>query len=361
MSSTHITPTDVAPASVHDQPTNNNPYAGMDISMCPVHGKSAQKFVEMAATQPQQQPPVPPQPVVQQSPPAGHEAFSGMDISMCPVHGKSAEVFARQAQHINSQNFLQGAERFPAAVRPSETTGTDVVGDVFPDSKPIFGQRMPLSTTPAKSSIPKSTRSTGPPGGAAQADVPQVNPDLKQAATSLQNKLVCTSDEANTPSTQGVVIPGKDFQEDTWSFPSQQRFYNAMKKKGWDPNELDIPYIVSIHNTVNQRVWSQIMKYESYHQKSCPEPSLLRFQGRPNELSPKAQIMSTIGYSAPYDRHDWIIDRCGTDVRYIIDFYDGPRNPHTPVSTHIDARPALDSPGAAIDRLRRAFDEWFEF
>jgi cytochrome c heme-lyase len=28
-------------------------------------------------------------------------------------------------------------------------------------------------------------------------------------------------------------------------------------------------------------------------------------------------------YEYPFDRHDWIVDRCGKDVRYIIDYYDG--------------------------------------
>jgi cytochrome c heme-lyase len=125
-----------------------------------------------------------------------------------------------------------------------------------------------------------------------------------------------------------------------------------MKKKGWNPNEIDIPYIVSVHNTVNQRVWSEVMKYERYHLDQCATPKLLRFQGRPTDLSPKAHVLSTVGYNPPFDRHDWYVDRCGTDVRYIIDFYDGARHPTLPASTHIDARPALDSVGAAWDRVR---------
>ena len=133
-----------------------------------------------------------------------------------------------------------------------------------------------------------------------------------------------------------------------------------MKKKGWNPNEIDIPYIVSVHNTVNQQVWRQIMRYEKYHEKECATPKLLRFQGRPTDLSPKAYLQSMVGYSAPYDRHDWIIDRCGRDVRYVIDFYDGQRHPSLPVSTHIDARPALDSVGAAFDRVRAWFESKFE-
>lgn len=28
-------------------------------------------------------------------------------------------------------------------------------------------------------------------------------------------------------------------------------------------------------------------------------------------------------YKLPFDRHDWIVDRCGTEVRYVIDFYQG--------------------------------------
>ncbi len=28
-------------------------------------------------------------------------------------------------------------------------------------------------------------------------------------------------------------------------------------------------------------------------------------------------------YELPFDRHDWIVERCGKEVRYIIDYYDG--------------------------------------
>ena len=95
----------------------------------------------------------------------------------------------------------------------------------------------------------------------------------------------------------------------------------------------------------------------------------------------------------PFDRHDWLVDRCGREVRYIIDFYDGgtltppPAQSSTPASTEtntaasassagtetqtqtttqtpgagsisctlLDVRPALDSPGALFDRVRVAY------
>lgn len=34
-----------------------------------------------------------------------------------------------------------------------------------------------------------------------------------------------------------------------------------------------------------------------------------------------ARLMSWMGHPLPFDRHDWYVDRCGTEVRYVIDFY----------------------------------------
>ena len=34
-----------------------------------------------------------------------------------------------------------------------------------------------------------------------------------------------------------------------------------------------------------------------------------------------ARMMSWIGGPLPFDRHDWFVDRCGQEVRYVIDFY----------------------------------------
>lgn len=46
------------------------------------------------------------------------------------------------------------------------------------------------------------------------------------------------------------------------------------------------------------------------------------------------------------------VDRCGVDVRYVIDFYNGKStDPNVPIAMHLDTRPALDSFGALADRL----------
>ena len=52
-----------------------------------------------------------------------------------------------------------------------------------------------------------------------------------------------------------------------------------------------------------------------------------------------------MGYSPPFDRHDWVIDRCGKKVDYVIDFYSGKDEGMVgkSLSFYLDARPKLNS------------------
>jgi len=49
-------------------------------------------------------------------------------------------------------------------------------------------------------------------------------------------------------------------------------------------------------------------------------------------------------YTPPFDRHDWLVDRCGTKVRYVIDFYTGKADEKIKgnLSFYLDVRPAMD-------------------
>ena len=49
-----------------------------------------------------------------------------------------------------------------------------------------------------------------------------------------------------------------------------------------------------------------------------------------------------MGYNLPFDRHDWIVDRCGEEIRYIIDFYSGGSQG---ISFFLDVRPAPNLKG----------------
>ena len=138
-----------------------------------------------------------------------------------------------------------------------------------------------------------------------------------------------------------------------WQYPSEQMFFNAMERKGWNPSEKDIPQVVAIHNAVNEQCWRKVLEWETNQNNNCTEnPKLIKFQGRPKDLSPKARLKNWFfGYELPFDRHDWIVERCGQERRYIIDFYRGKQVAGLPASVYLDVRPALDSPSALWSRL----------
>lgn len=146
-------------------------------------------------------------------------------------------------------------------------------------------------------------------------------------------------------------IPTGEASGENWVYPSPQMFYNAMRRKNWQPAEEDMNAIVAIHNATNERVWSLIRMWEA--EQGCAEPRLVRFRGRPKDYSPKARLLNLFANKRlPFDRHDWIVERCGQgEVRYVIDFYSGAVAPGQPAAMHLDVRPALDSPSLLAERL----------
>lgn len=77
----------------------------------------------------------------------------------------------------------------------------------------------------------------------------------------------------------------------------------------------------------------------------CGGPRLHSFLGLSQTLSPKARFNSLLGYTAPFDRHDWVVDRCGKRVDYIIDFYAGKASPDGSgkLNFFLDVRPKLNT------------------
>ncbi|EPT05938.1 hypothetical protein FOMPIDRAFT_1039250 [Fomitopsis schrenkii] len=145
-----------------------------------------------------------------------------------------------------------------------------------------------------------------------------------------------------------------------WVYPSQAQFYAAMARKNHNPQASDMQVIVPIHNAVNERAWMEVMKWEaSQGGEQCGGVKLVSFKGRPKDLTPKARLKTFLGYSAPFDRHDWIVERCGKQIRYVIDFYTGHSNrPGSNLSFYLDARPALDNWDGVRMRAERFWERW---
>ena len=218
---------------------------------------------------------------------------------------------------------------------------------------PAPGQRIPLSTQRVISSIPR---------GDNDADAPTIE-----------------ESNNNKPS----VPAHQPANATNWQYPSEQQFYNAMLRKGYRPPVESIPSVLQIHNAVNERSWLQVCKWEKeLHDNE--DPKLVKFVGRPKDLSPKAWWNSRIFMTQePFDRHDWYVEDVegGEPRRYVIDFYEGKektgdlassldgaagggaKNSNPPVmrppSMYIDVRPALDNPSAAVDRIAMTAREIF--
>ncbi|QLQ80625.1 hypothetical protein HG537_0D06260 [Torulaspora globosa] len=129
-----------------------------------------------------------------------------------------------------------------------------------------------------------------------------------------------------------------------WVYPSEKQFFEAMLRKKWDPNSSDMKTVVPLHNSVNERVWSCIGLWEKGQGgDACGGIQLTSFKGNAKKLTPRAWFRSAVlGYSKPFDRHDWTVDRCGKAVDYVIDFYHEDSEARGP-NVYLDVRPKLNS------------------
>ena len=117
-------------------------------------------------------------------------------------------------------------------------------------------------------------------------------------------------------------IPRGD-TETNWEYPSPQQMYNAMLRKGHDDTPEDaVESMVAVHNFLNEGAWAEIEGWEARFSKGLgygwqicrkgeesfqevPEwkedrPRLMRFMGRPGELTPKVWLMSLLGTVWPW-------------------------------------------------------------
>ncbi|ORY77264.1 cytochrome c/c1 heme-lyase [Leucosporidium creatinivorum] len=250
-----------------------------------------------------------------------------------------------------------------------------------------------LSTDREISSIPRWL----PPTSSSSAGADGALSPSPSPATATTDETACPARSAPSPSTSPSTTsatPTQQPPQENWVYPSPSSFYTALQRKNRDPSAKDMPIVVPIHNAVNERVWEQVMAWEREaavaegrvtreeleRAGKCADrvvgSKLVSFVGKPKELSPRARWKTLIGYTAPFDRHDWIVDRPllapspsttpssetpqSLRIRYVIDFYTGrgagllhpsipPGSGSSPeenfmpnLAFYIDVRPALD-------------------
>jgi cytochrome c heme-lyase len=230
--------------------------------------------------------------------------------SACPVDHKTRAAWLSK----NSSSPTSPAP--PSPLHPQTTTA---------QSTPLAKNRRPLSQDREISSIPRALSSS-------------------QTSHSIPSNA-----ESTTTS---------DTKSGNWIYPSERQFFDAMRRKNYSPSASDMPAIIPIHNAVNERAWSQILDWErrsGVDSTPCGGPKLHSFKGLGGgetvdwwAVTPRARWNGLLGYQRPFDRHDWVVERCGgSKVEYVIDFYEGKADRESvrggKMSFYLDVRPKLNS------------------
>jgi len=131
--------------------------------------------------------------------------------------------------------------------------------------------------------------------------------------------LPTTRDESTIPKGSG---------DGNWEYPSPQQMYNALLRKGHTDTDITaVESMVSIHNFLNEGAWAEIIEWERRFGKGLKrgwevtkkgeensamalrrleaqeggleQPTLIRFQGRPQDMTPKAAMLQMMGWLYP--------------------------------------------------------------
>lgn len=179
-------------------------------------------------------------------------------------------------------------------------------------------------------------------------------PDTPDRPVSCTNPIITnTANDSNEedlrhPSVVPAAGRGNSDDGSSWINPSANQLLNACKRKNKPMEDKDKNAVALIHGEVIEKTWEAVLAYERLHYHQCKCPKLLSFEGLSEKPSLKAKLLNKMGYALPWDRHDWIVDRCGTQIRYIIDYHHGFAQSQPYI---IDCRPDLKRFSNMMDRF----------
>lgn len=138
-----------------------------------------------------------------------------------------------------------------------------------------------------------------------------------------------TNQTVNLPIDREPSTIPKGTGDGNWEYPSPQQMYNALLRKGYtDTDATAVESMVSVHNFLNEGAWAEIVEWErrfggglkkgwdmckrgeegsmagagleaGANEEQVSQPKLIRFMGRPKEMTPKAAMIQVMGYIYP--------------------------------------------------------------
>jgi cytochrome c heme-lyase len=161
-------------------------------------------------------------------------------------------------------------------------------------------------------------------------------PDLSQDRAANQTVKLPTEREPST-------IP-RGAGDGNWEYPSPQQMYNALLRKGYtDTDATAVESMVSVHNFLNEGAWAEIVEWErrfggglkkgwemcrrgeegsmagagldvGANEEEVVQPKLIRFMGRPKEMTPKAAMIQIMGKIYPSAYAYVLLEEGGIDL-----------------------------------------------
>ncbi|KAH8842981.1 hypothetical protein MCOR27_002066 [Pyricularia oryzae] len=273
----------------------------------------------------------------------------------CPVDHKSREVWLQQARAAQEA----GAPPPPMPPHPMPPSSSSLPPPQTPSSPGSSSSWNPLSwrwssTASQTSPEPQTPR----PAPRPQLDEHRVVSSIPRSSASPSQPPGSAAPPPSRPVNHEIET-GADPRTGNWIYPSEKMFFEALKRKGTagDTQPVDMRTVVPIHNAVNERAWKEIKEWEAPYLdgpggNKCGGPKLESFSGLAAKMTPRARLNTLLGYTAPFDRHDWVVDRCGKKVEYVIDFYAGrpgaaqrqqQQQQGPQINFYLDVRPKLNS------------------
>lgn len=185
----------------------------------------------------------------------------------CPVDHKTRQAWLDKAREANASK---------SQPPPPNTTPTNVVVQGPTRFSLDAGRYVPVHAPPPANHQPNASfmRLKGLGTDREISTIPRAQSILEHA------------EAANTHSPANYEQDtGADAKSGNWVYPSEHMFFQAMKRKNFNPEAEDMKSIVPIHNAVNERAWVEVKKWEegrgsekyvyaTLYLEFCPCPSI---------------------------------------------------------------------------------------
>lgn len=180
-----------------------------------------------------------------------------MSEDKCPVDHKSRQAWLDKAKEANAANQASTPPPPPtiSPLSPPHTTHPNTTPRVPTRWSLDTGRQVPLHTTPSSSHSHKPAFKIKGLGTDREiSTIPRAQTILEDGRHAASSTHAPANHEQDT---------GSDAKTGNWIYPSEHMFFQAMKRKNFDPKTEDMKSIVPIHNAVNERAWEEIKQWEA--------------------------------------------------------------------------------------------------